>query len=342
MAKSKTTKFPEGELPFSDGVNASGLPTTQLAMVPAAPQVPERLYWEPQEPRIEADQVSTRYPWGWESRDESQVASSWRRQAVIIDTEAGVVRLQACLDEDGFGAVSGDQCADRGTSATTAASAAHWPLTGELIIVGSIPGPIPSLSGEATARLAALRGQLARYHVATLPANLVDRSHSWTEPALIAVGYIGDPDVTGDWQERVLGRARSYGFDHAVRVMGGRWQVLDLTDPLAVVESDDQCSVTRDDMHRCPLLRSPADLEYCRMHGGPWTSSSIHAATGWKRHRDSLIEVLGCDTCHGKSYSLGGQILTEGGPVGLSEAPLPTRWLAPDDTRFKGVEVMNE
>jgi hypothetical protein len=90
------------------------------------------------------------------------------------------------------------------------------------------------------------------------------------------------------------------------------------------------------------MLRAPAQGEYCRMVGGPHGSRAIHAAASWKRQHDDLVAVLGCDTCEGTRYRFGDRIVTGGGPIAISESPLPSRWLAADDVRLLDGEAGDE
>lgn len=47
----------------------------------------------------------------------------------------------------------------------------------------------------------------------------------------------------------------------------------------------------------CPMRLDERAGAKCTVHGGPWTSGSIHAAGVWQAHRDLLTSLLGCDVC---------------------------------------------
>jgi hypothetical protein len=79
---------------------------------------------------------------------------------------------------------------------------------------------------------------------------------------------------------------------------------------------------------------APSVGEYCHMRGGPWTSSSIHAAAGWRDQRNRFVAAIGCDTCEGTRHQFQGKILSSGGPITIAHTPAPTRWLAPDWSRL--------
>jgi hypothetical protein len=140
-----------------------------------------------------------------------------------------------------------------------------------------------------------------------------------------------------DWQLMALDISRRLGIRTVVRITEGTWEVLSLGDApprrFAAVASA-ACSLTRDDEHRCPMQLAPGNGEYCSMRGGPWTSSSIHAAAGWRDQRDRLVAAIGCDTCEGTRHQFQGKILSSGGPITIVPTPTPTRWLAPDGRRL--------
>ena len=122
-----------------------------------------------------------------------------------------------------------------------------------------------------------------------LPATTLDRRHEWTEPSVIALPGALLEQPHPDWQVMALDISRRLGLRTVVRITDGTWEVLSLGDApprrFAVVASA-ACSLTRDDEHRCPMQLAPQAGEYCSMRGGPWTSSSIHAAAGWRDQRN--------------------------------------------------------
>jgi len=277
---------------------------------------------------VEADQKTSprltgAYPPGWVDRPRAEIEDSWQRQVTLVQQQGVTVRLQARLAADCWGGVSGDQYARRPEDS--------WPLTRPLLIIGAVPGP-SEISGEQAEGLRAelLRqlGLLAQLGLASVPAMTVDRGHAWVEPSVIVIGPAVDADE--HWQVPALDVALRLGIDTVVRVSDGVWQVLSVAEESAAspdVRWSGSCSITVDREHRCPMQQAPVDGQYCRMHGGPWTSSSIHAAASWREHRDMLIDAAGCDTCEGARYRLHDTVYSGGGPISLAHSPIPTRWL---------------
>ncbi len=301
-----------------------------------APALPWRPEVDPQElPVTEVNDLETAepvelgggYARGWTPRPLTDVTGSWLRQVTFVPSAQGLLRLQARLDEPAFAGVHGDQHADRPVS--------PWPVASAMLVIGAVRGPTAMFDQEAVWSRDELARHLGTFGVRTLPSTTVDRGHQWTEPSVIALPGMLERKPVPDWQSRTLGRCRQMGIRTVVRIADGRWEVLSLGDGQSrrfTVVASAECTLTRDDEHRCPMQRTPAAGMYCRMRGGPWTSSSIHAAAGWRDHRDRLVAAVGCDTCEGMRYQLQGRILTSGGPIAIVRAPSPTRWLAPDES----------
>lgn len=275
----------------------------------------------------EAPELSGAYPLGWTPRPAGEVQKSWLRQLTLVEAGDVTVRLQARLDEPGMAGVAGDQHADQPVP--------QWPLAEPLLVIGAVRGPSVVYADEAAASRAEIVRQLELFGVAATPASTVDRGHGWAEPSVIAHPSTDKP--LADWQERALNIARQMGIDTVVQVADGQWSVLSLGDlpsrrysTIAMAPA----SITLDVEHRCPMQVCPGRGEYCRMRGGPWTSSSIRAATGWFDLRNSLVEAVGCDTCEGDRYWFQGQVRTSGGPIRIVPSPMPTRWLAADETEL--------
>jgi hypothetical protein len=297
-----TATTPRIRLPWRAGLSATRLPATR--------------HVEPHGGKEGA--VVGRLPRRWAPRSADSVAQSWRRQVLLVRVGGTTVRIQARLDEDAYGGVRGDQ------------GEHPWPFAGDVLVAGSARGPIAYLAGELHTGRDALRSQAETYLVRTAPADLVDRGHAWTEPAVIATGRSSASPIRPDWPERFLEACGRLGIDTVVRIRDGQWEVLSLAggdvDDARVVSSD-PCSVTRDVDRRCVLLRAPEKGEYCRMRGGPWVRRSIEASLAWKHHRAQLVGPLGCDTCDGVRYLFQDQVREGGGPIGLVELAVPTRWL---------------
>lgn len=310
---------PQHDLPWIEGLAADHLAPTVLR--------------EPM-PDSREGEISVAYPFGWTPRGSDEVAESWRRQCVLIEVDGTPVRIQARLPVDGYAGVRGDQ--------GDPDHAGGWPLAGDVLIAGSVRGPATYFVTEQLASRDELAHQATTFLVRARGAILVDRGHQWSEPAVIATARTPiegnmDEDVDGTWQARFLGICHQLGIETVVRVRDGKWQVLILCagngSEVRLVSSD-PCSITRDVEHRCPLLPSPEAGQYCRMRGGPWTSSSIHAAAAWKNHRRQIGAAVGCDTCEGTRYMFQGQVHEGGGPVSVVDTSVPTRWLTPGEARI--------
>jgi hypothetical protein len=272
--------------------------------------------------------VSGAFPHGWLPRPAAHVELSWLRQSTVLTVDGVTVRLQACLDVDGYAGVAGNQFADR--------PAPPWPLTQPLLVIGTVRGRSVTFPTEASARQGDLLRQLEAVGVQAIPVTTVDRGHAWAEPSVIATQGLVDGKSVEGWYDRALGVARRMGVTTVVRVQDGRWDVLAMTGvepPRFEVVASAACSITRDVEQRCPMQQAPAAGQYCRMRGGPWTSSSIHAAAGWRHHRELLVAAVGCDTCEGVRFQLQGRICTGGGPIAIAPLAIPTRWLTADETR---------
>ena len=267
------TSTPEAAslLPWLPGVGPQDLPATLLV---------EPLPGEP----VEVSGTNAR---GWVPRPEGDVESSWLRQITVMRSGQQQLRLQASLDEPAFAGVRGDQRQER--------PAIQWPLSGELLIIGAVRGPTATFDQEAIWSRDELTRQLATYGMQALPAITLDRRHEWTEPSVIALPGAPQEQPRPDWQVMALDISRRLGIRTVVRITEGRWEVLSLGDApprrFAVVASA-ACSLTRDDEHRCPMHLTPGNGEYCHMRGGPWTSSSIHAAAGWRDQRNRFVAAV--------------------------------------------------
>lgn len=282
----------------------------------SASRLPATQHVEPYDGHDRA--VTSPLPYGWRPRAADSVAQSWRRQVLLVRVGRTIVRIQARLDEDACGGVRGDQ------------AESPWPLAEDVLIAGSACGPIPYLAAELQHGRDALRRHAETYGVRTASAALVDRAHEWGEPAAIATGRTSTGTVLFDWPDRFLSACHLLGIDTVVRVRDGQWQVLELHGRSAGdarVLTADPCSVTREVDQRCVLLPAPEVGEYCRMRGGPWVRRSIEASLAWQLHRARLLDAVGCDTCSGVRYEHQGQVRERGGPIGLVDLPVPTRWL---------------
>lgn len=271
------------------------------------------------------------YPLGWMPRPAAEVESSWLHQVTLLDIEGVQVRLQAWLEEPERPAPTDDQ--------TVEGYVPDGVLARPMLVIGAVRGPSVVYPGEAAAAREELVRQLRLFGVGATPAWTVDRGHRWTEPAAVAHPDVEEP--LPDWRERALGIARQMGVSTLVQIADGLWSVLalgQLPSHRYISSASAPVSVTRVRERRCPLQSDPEPGQYCRMRGGPWTSASIRAAAGWFAHRDRLVQAVGCDTCEGRRYLFQGQVFTRGGPINLVPIPMPTRWLAPDETRIAQVE----
>jgi len=300
-------------LPWLAGVGPQDLPATRLVEP------------EPGEP-VELSGTNAK---GWAPRPEVDVESSWLRQITMVQSGQAQLRLQASLEEPAFAGVQGDQHGQR--------PEIPWPLSGELLIIGAVRGPTATFDQEAAWSRDELTRQLTAYGMQALPATTLDRHHQWTEPSVIALPDTLQEHRPSDWQAMALDISRRLGIRTVVRVTEGRWEVLTLGDSPSRrfdIAGSAACSLTRDDEHRCPMQLAPQAGEYCSMRGGPWTSASIHAASGWRDQRNRLVAAVGCDTCEGIRHQFQGKIHNSGGPITIVNSPTPTRWLTPDERRL--------
>jgi len=254
----------------------------------------------------------------WAPRDPVVVAESWRRQVLLVNDRGVRLRLQSQLALEAFGAVAAHQ-----------PTTDPWPLR-EILIIGSVLGPVATLAEESQHRRDELRQHWYQYGVKSLPGDLAERASEWVEPATVAVGARRG---ISDWKQRVFDRAREFAIERVVRVAEGRWEVLDLTADAPIVISSDVCTLTRELDRRCPLLDAPKSGQYCQLVGGPWVSASIDAAAAWKKRWHALNEAIGCDTCEGERYQFQKRVVRRGGPIELTPTPGPTRWLRAVGTR---------
>jgi hypothetical protein len=72
----------------------------------------------------------------------------------------------------------------------------------------------------------------------------------------------------------------------------------------------------------CPMNTDDEPGARCTSRGGPWTSSSIHAAALWSTHRDLVVSRLGCDTCDAGGAPIAG---SSGAPQLLEPPALASR-----------------
>jgi hypothetical protein len=269
-------------------------------------------------------EITGAFPFGWLPRDAEEVAGSWRRQFLRVDVEGESVRIQARLDKNAFAGVVGDQ----------GDVAGGWPLVDDVLIAGSVRGPVTYFFEDQLRSRDELHHQATTFHVSVVGGVLVDRGHQWSEPAVIATGLAASEDLNPDWQERFVEICHGMGIGTVVRLRAGLWQVLTLRaggGNRVRVLSSDPCSITRDVDHRCVMLPAPEVGQYCHMRGGPWTSRSMSAAAAWKSHRTQIGAPVGCDTCEGKRYMLQGEVFEKGGPIDVVTSPVPTRWLMPHE-----------
>lgn len=130
------------------------------------------------------------------------------------------------------------------------------------------------------ADLVAVAGGRVRGSVVAVPAD-----RGWAEEALVVAGL--DLDEGRDL-------ARRCGQSALLL-----WDVEHLT----VLPTGDRGRESRqrwvlgDEPQLCPMRTDDIPGARCRVHGGPWTSGSIHAAALWQEHRALLTRYLGCGVC---------------------------------------------
>ena len=119
---------------------------------------------------------------------------------------------------------------------------------------------------------------------------------TWLEDTLVVEGLL--PDV-------VLALARGFGQPALTALTVDTWTVVPtgITD-LPVLTG---CPLTSTEpSSTCPMRTDNEPDGRCLLHGGPWTSSSIHASALWRAHRNLLLSRLGCTPCRdGQNPTLG-------------------------------------
>jgi hypothetical protein len=132
---------------------------------------------------------------------------------------------------------------------------------------------------QLAAAIEAARGQVLG-RLAAVPAD-----RAWVEEALVVAGLETDQG---------LDLARAFGQEAMLRWDAERLSVLPTGDRVSASSSAWELV---DETMLCPMRTDEFPGARCRMHGGPWTGRSIHAAAVWQAHRSILIRYLGCGVC---------------------------------------------
>lgn len=76
----------------------------------------------------------------------------------------------------------------------------------------------------------------------------------------------------------------------------------------------------------CPMILEDDDVNArCTLHGGPYTSRSIHAAALWRAHRTLLMDRLGCAACENGTLPTNGPFGAAVGGVSLGSICIASR-----------------
>lgn len=141
-----------------------------------------------------------------------------------------------------------------------------------------------------------------------LPAVVHDAELRWVEGAVA---------VQGDEPSGPQVVAEQYGQPALFRWDSEGVTVL-RTEDMAVVH---RWHVLSEELAMRPCVMEPGPHEEpCKRRGGPWTGRSISASHEWELDYAARLAAFGgCDICHGDARG-------PGGPIGLVELSLPSRW----------------
>lgn len=203
---------------------------------------------------------------------------------------------------------------------------AGFPFTGPVAIIGTTVPARSAVAATGRAVSAELVDFLAGRGIETWTGMAVDRRREWIDPVVVAPATeVVEVSTAAEvlWQPFLSvwrpDPAHPWGAVDVVE-LGGPWRE-------AVVASA-PAQLHRVDVRVCPLIPDAGCGDLCTMHGGPWVSRSITAATRWEARRARMIRALGCDTCGDGAIKLfAGQVLggkRQGIPI-RPDTSTPTR-----------------
>jgi hypothetical protein len=203
---------------------------------------------------------------------------------------------------------------------------AGFPFTAPVAIIGTTVPARAAAAATGMSISAELVDFLAGRGIETWTGIAVDRRREWIDPVVVAPATeLGQVTTAAEviWQPFLSvwrpDPSHRWGVVDVVE-LGGPWRD-------AVVASA-PAHLHRVEVRACPLIPDAGCGDLCTMHGGPWVSRSITAATRWEARRARMIRALGCDTCGDGAIKLfAGQVLggkRQGIPI-RPDTSTPTR-----------------
>jgi hypothetical protein len=172
-------------------------------------------------------------------------------------------------------------------------SEGSFPFAGPVAIVGTIPPSRCAVQALGRNLRRELQSHLDGCGIRHLRAVAVDSGRRWLEDALIV-------DYADGEQVRFAARLFLQPYLTVWRWQDGRsiLEVVDLAEwPAERVVASGHASLGRLGHRPCPLIPGAGSADLCQMHGGPWVSRSIRAASRWEDKRSRMLAAVGCDTC---------------------------------------------
>ncbi len=118
------------------------------------------------------------------------------------------------------------------------------------------------------------------------PLVTLARNSRWIERSFL---------VHGINRKKAVSLARKYGQKGLVALTDRTLEVILVDEPTP--ENSKTLKVIELPAAPCPLMLEFDAENECRPYGGPWTSSSIHAAAIWGFQSKLLVNALGCSAC---------------------------------------------
>lgn len=172
-----------------------------------------------------------------------------------------------------------------------------FPFAGPVALIGSTAPA--GLAHLATGRHLAeeFADFLAGRGIRAMPAVATDPKHEWLDDLVVA-----------EYPDEEASMVRTAAHTHLQPFLTvwrpdpaaphGLLEVVGVANPVeGEVVARGAASLARVGSRPCPMIPGSGCGDLCRMHGGPWVSRSITAASRWESRRARMIRALGCDTC---------------------------------------------